>query len=402
MLQHQVFILIISHIILSFNSCSSNTLPDLENKITTGAAQIDLYIENLKGKNVAIIANQTSVVHKTHLVDTLQSLGINIVKVFSPEHGFRGKAGAGEKVDDSRDEKTGIALISLYGSHRKPTKDDLQGVDIVVFDIQDVGTRFYTYISTMSYAMEACAENNVSFMVLDRPNPNGFYVDGPILEPDVKSFVGLHPIPIVHGMTVAEYALMVNSEKWLQGGVQCQLEVVKCKNYTHDSLYILPIKPSPNLPNSTAIYLYPSLCLFEGTIVSIGRGTDLPFQVFGHPNLPSNLSFEFTPESIEGAKMPKHWGAKCFGYDLSNLAPETFTSNRRINLQWLIDTYNSLKNDSTDFFTGYFDKLSGNHSLKQNIIDGWTEVQIRSEWINKLERFKKIREKYLLYPDFQE
>ncbi len=293
-----------------------------------GAYQIELYRDLIEGKSVAVVANQTSMIGQTHLVDNLLSVGIDIKVIFSPEHGFRNMADAGEKIDDGKDPATGISLVSLYGSHLKPTTDDLKGIDVVIFDIQDVGARFYTYISTLHYILEACAENHVKCLVLDRPNPNGFYFDGNILDTAYSSFVGMHPVPVVHGMTVGEYAQMVNGEGWLKGGIKCDLSVIKCKNYDHKSYYILPVRPSPNLPNQNAVYLYPSICFFEGTSLSLGRGTSFPFQVFGSPELPDR-GFSFTPESVPGAKNPPLLGIKCYGTDLRDAMKRKAGPNAR-------------------------------------------------------------------------
>jgi uncharacterized protein YbbC (DUF1343 family) len=368
--------------------------------IITGAEQTDLYFPLLKNKNVAVVANHTSLIGKAHLVDSLVSAEISVVKVFSPEHGFRGKADAGEKVDDKIDLVTGLPIISLYGSDKKPKPEDLENIDVVIFDIQDVGARFYTYISTMTYVMEACAENGIPVIVLDRPNPNGFYVDGPVLEQEYKSFVGMHPVPIVHGMTVGEYAQMVNGEYWLQDSVQCELTVIPVKNYSHNDFYELPVKPSPNLPNKYAVYLYPSICLFEGTVVSVGRGTDYPFQVIGHPDFLLG-SYFFVPRSIPGAATnPKYQGQHCNGQNLIGYAKEMKNNPAQLNLSWLINYHQELK-DKTDFFTSYFEKLAGTAELRKQIEDGMTEEQIRESWQPGLEQFKQIRKKYLIYEDFE-
>ncbi len=376
------------------------TAQSKKTSIITGAQQSEMYLPVLEGKNVAVVANHTSLVGDVHLVDNLIDSGIKVIKVFGPEHGFRGKADAGQKVDDKIDLVTGLPIISLYGSHKKPQPEDLENIDIVIFDIQDVGARFYTYIYTMTLVMEACAENNIPVIVLDRPNPNGFYVDGPILEPDYKSFVGMHPIPIVHGMTVGEYAKMVNGEYWLTDSITCNLTIIPVANYTHSDFYEIPVPPSPNLPNKYAVYLYPSLCLFEGTDVSIGRGTDYPFQIVGHPEfLPG--SYIFVPRSIPGkATNPKHEGVHCNGQNLIGYAREMDNNPTKINLAWLIYYYENLK-DKTDFFNAYFKKLAGTSQLKDQIESGLSEEQIRESWQPKLNQFKKIRKKYLLYPDFE-
>lgn len=368
-----------------------------EKLLEVGAMQMDEYLPILKGKKVAFLVNQTSMIGTTHLVDTLLKKGVTIEKIFAPEHGFRGKADAGEQVKDGRDAKTGIPLISLYGKNKKPTKEYLEGIDIVVFDIQDVGARFYTYISSMSYVMEACAENDIDFMVLDRPNPNGHYVDGPVLKEGYESFIGLHKIPVVHGMTVGEYAQMVNGEGWLKNGVKCNLEVIKNKNYDHQTFYELPIKPSPNLPNIRSIYLYPSLCFFEGTTASAGRGTTKQFQVYGHPDF-KNGDFTFTPVSREGAKYPKFENQECNGFDLTSLPIDEFRKTGRINLRYLMHFYENFEDKSKFFLENkFFDKLAGSATLRWQIIKGRSEEEIRKSWQNDLNAFKKIREKYLLY-----
>jgi len=334
------------------------------------------------------------------LVDSLLSLGIDIEKIFSPEHGFRGKADAGEHVNNYIDKKTSLPVISLYGSSKKPNLADLDGVDVVIFDLQDVGVRFYTYISTMHYVMEACAEKNVELLILDRPNPNGFYVDGPILDTAFSSFVGMHPVPIVHGMTIAEYAQMINGEGWLGNSLQCKLSFIPCANYTHDSLYQLPVNPSPNLQNMLSIYLYPSLGFFEGTSLSVGRGTVFPFQVFGGPDL-QNAEFTFTPRSINGAsKYPKHENEICYGVDLRDIDIKQLITNKRINLEWLLFGYENVNNQK-DFFNTFFYNIAGNRSLKENIIEGTSAEEIRVSWQSDLHEFKSIRNKYLIYKDFE-
>ena len=366
-----------------------------DNGPVPGAYRFDRYSGIIKDKSVAIVANQTSMVGKVHLVDTLISQGIKIKTIFSPEHGFRDMADAGEKIENGVDTRTGISLISLYGSHLKPTPDDLKAIDYVIFDIQDVGTRFYTYISTLNYVMEACAENNVKLIILDRPNPNGFYYDGNILDTAYKSFVGMNPVPIVHGMTVGEYARMLNGEGWLKGGIQCVLIVIPCQNYTHSTYYTLPVKPSPNLPNQNSVYLYPSICFFEGTSLSLGRGTPTPFQVYGSPLLPDR-GFSFTPQSVPGAKNPPLLGVKCFGTDLSNALEKGLVPKPQVNLEWLIDAYNSYP-EKDKFFTPYFEKLAGGNTIREQIEKGMTADQIRESWKPGLEVYGKIRQKYLIY-----
>ncbi|MDD3738583.1 MAG: DUF1343 domain-containing protein [Lentimicrobiaceae bacterium] len=363
--------------------------------ITPGAYQTDIYVAEIVNKRVALVVNQTSIINQTHLLDTLLKLNVNVTKLFSPEHGIRGRAADGELVDNSIDERTKIPIVSLYGKNRKPSKKDLQGVDIVVFDLQDVGTRFYTYISTLSYVMEACAEKNIKVIVLDRPNPNGYFIDGPVLDSNFSSFVGLHQVPAVYGLTIGEYALMVNGEGWLSNNLKCDLTVIPCLNYTHDSIYKLPIKPSPNLPTEEAVLLYPSLCFFEGTVVSVGRGTEKPFEVIGHPNY-SDASFKFTPKQIDGVTVnPPHKNTECNGILLSEYVDE-IKANKKINLSLLINMYNDL-NIGEKFFNNYFDKLAGTDILRKQIIEGKTEDEIRESWQEDIEKYKDVRKKYLIY-----
>jgi uncharacterized protein YbbC (DUF1343 family) len=345
-----------------------------------------------------MVVNQTSTIGERHLVDSLLAAGMVIKKIFAPEHGFRGQADAGEKVSDGKDAQTGIPIASLYGAKRKPGAEDLAGIDLMIFDIQDVGARFYTYISTMHYIMEACAENNIPMLILDRPNPNGHYVDGPVLDTSTyRSFVGMHPIPTVHGMTIGEYAQMVNGEGWLAGDQTCKLTVIPCENYRHDRPYVLPIKPSPNLPNNRSIYLYPSICLFEGTVFSLGRGTTSQFQVIGAPDYPET-DFSFTPISRPGAKYPKHENKTCYGLDLTTLDPEQIFAERQLNLSYLLDIYQRYPNKD-DFFlnSDFFEKLAGNNQLRKQLIAGKSEAAIRASWEPALSQFKEMRKKYLLY-----
>jgi len=360
-----------------------------------GANQIDHYKHLIIDKSVAIVANQTSMVGKTHLVDSLLSVGINVNVIFAPEHGFRDLADAGDSIKNDKDPETGVKVISLYGSHVKPTADDLKEIDVVIFDIQDVGIRFYTYISTLHYVLEACAENNVKCIVLDRPNPNGFYFDGNIADTTYRSFVAMDPVPVVHGMTVGEYAQMLNGEGWLKNSVKCELTVIKCKDYTHKTLYELPVKPSPNLPNQTSIYLYPSICFFEGTNVSLGRGTPYPFQVYGSPKLPDK-GFSFTPESVPGAKNPPLLSEKCYGTDLRDAIKDKLVPSPKINLDWVIDAYRNYPGKN-NFFTSYFDVLAAGPTLREQIQKGMNAEEIRASWKDGLEKFGKIREKYILY-----
>jgi uncharacterized protein YbbC (DUF1343 family) len=370
-------------------------------KIVTGAEQVSRWELLLKGKKVALLVNQTAMVGNTHLVDTMVALKIDVVKIFAPEHGFRGGADAGEDVKDSVDAKTKIPVVSIYGSKVKPTDTDLAGIDLVVFDIQDVGARFYTFISSLHYMMEACADNDVALLVLDRPNPNGFYVDGPVLKKEFSSFVGVDPIPVVHGLTVAEYAQMVNGEEWLGKDKKCRLQYVNCVNYTHARGYVLPVKPSPNLPNAVAVYLYPWLCFFEGTNVSLGRGTDRPFQIIGAPELTGKqYTTKFTPKSMPGAKNPPLLNKECKGLDLSNYMIDT--NNKQIQLHYLLDAYNAFPDKSKFFLANNFiDKLAGTDELRKQILADKTEVEIRASWQPALNDYKVIRSKYLLYKDFE-
>jgi uncharacterized protein YbbC (DUF1343 family) len=382
------------------NSQVDSTLIKSADEVLVGAERASLYVSNLEGKNVALVVNPTSEVFGTHLVDFLLDKGITIKKVFAPEHGFRGTADAGEKVKDGVDPKTKIPIKSLYGKNKKPTKTDLEGIDVVVFDIQDVGTRFYTYISTMHYVMQACAENNVTFIVLDRPNPNGFYVDGPVLEMANQSFVGMHPVPIVHGMTVGEFARMVNEEGWLGADLKCDLRVVLLTGWTHKDLYQLPVKPSPNLPNMASVYLYPTLGLFEGTNVSAGRGTDFPFQTFGSPTI-SKTTFSYVPVSKPGAKYPKYKNQKCYGLDLRDFDVLSFYNNPQINIERLIWAFNQSSNKEAFFLKNHFyNKLAGTQLLQKQIEQGESPQEIKSSWQLDLDAFKLLRKKYLLYKDY--
>ena len=366
--------------------------------VTPAADRPDKYLPLLKGKRVALVVNQTSMVGTTHLADFLLSKGVNVRKIFAPEHGFRGRADAGAKLKDGRDGRTGLPLISLYGKHKKPTKAMLRGIDVIVFDIQDVGVRFYTYLSTLHYVMEAAAEQHIPLIVLDRPNPNGHYIDGPVLQRKFRSFVGLDPVPIVYGMTIGEYAKMLNGEGWLKGGMKADLRVIKLQGYTHATPYRLPIKPSPNLPTERAVALYPSLALFEGTQFSAGRGTSTPFELYGAPGY-TKKSFCFTPKPMPGASSPKHKGKCCYGVDLRRVPVERIRSEKRLNLGYLLDAYRHYS-DKKHFFPNsgkFFDKLAGSDRLRKQLEAGWSEAQIRKSWESDLRRFKKIREKYLLY-----
>ncbi len=392
-------------------------------KITPGAERINVYVPLLKGKRVAVFANQTSMVGNTHLVDTLKKLGVDIKVIFGPEHGFRGTADAGEKVGNTIDEKTGIPVISLYGSKRRPSAEDLKDIDIMIFDIQDVGARFYTYISSLEDYMEASLENHKPLLILDRPNPNGFYIDGPVLDKKFKSYVGMEPIPVVYGMTIGEYAFMVAGEKWLSEKANIVYSyylnahnspdtpfhflVIRCTNYSHKSLYQLPVRPSPNLPDMASVYLYPSTCFFEGTVLSEGRGTDKPFQVFGHPSLPKNL-YAFTPNPNEGAKSSKNYGKVCYGWDLSGTNEAILKKvNGKLQLKWLMEAYKIFPAKDSFFITPksgktteyHFNRLAGNDILMQQVKSGQSEAAIRKSWEPALNDFKKIRKKYLLYED---
>ena len=373
--------------------------------VQVGAEITDQYLTLLENKSIAVVGNQSSLIQEVHLVDSLVSLKVEVVKVFSPEHGFRGEADAGEKVVDGVDSKTGIPITSLYGKHKKPTPEDLEGIEVILFDLQDAGVRFYTYISTLTYVLEAAAENEVEVIILDRPNPNGHYVDGPTLKEGFDSFIGMHEIPVVHGMTVGEYGTMVNEEGWLEGGVRCNLKVVSVQGWDHTKYYEVPIKPSPNLPNAKSIYLYPSLCFFEGTVVSIGRGTDFPFQVAGHPDFEVDVLadlFSFTPKPNDGAKNPKLKNEICYGYDFQNLEEDFLRSDFKLNLSYLFEFYEAL-GLGKDFFleNNFIDLLYGSDALRKGMISGKTLDEIESSWESDITTFKKIRKKHLLYEDFE-
>jgi len=373
-------------------SCQDNA------SLKSGAERIDHYLPILEGKALGVVANHTSVVGNAHLVDTLLSRGIpldHILKVFAPEHGFRGEAAAGVPIEDAKDAQTGISVVSLYGPNKKPKPEVLNGIELMVFDLQDVGARFYTYISTLHYVMEACAENNIPLIVLDRPNPNGGYVDGPLLDPAYTTFVGMHPIPVVYGLTMGELAQMINGEGWLLNSVKCQLTVIPCEGYRHGTVISLPVSPSPNLGNDHAVRMYPSTCFFEGTVLSEGRGTPAPFEAYGHPDMPG--SFSFTPEEIPGvARTPKFEGQLCHGEDLRDKVPEEGWI--RIQLQWLLDAYHSFPRKD-EFFTSYFDKLAGTDALRIQIEAGWSEKQIRASWEEDLQSYMAKRSNYLIYEE---
>ncbi|HJN06731.1 MAG TPA: DUF1343 domain-containing protein [Bacteroidales bacterium] len=377
--------------------CQTNKIVLVEyDEINSGASQIEKYLPFLLNNKIAIVANQSTLVGNTHLIDTLLSHGVNVTKIFCPEHGFRGVAEAGKKILDSIDLKTKIPIISLYGSHKKPSSADLENIDLVLFDLQDVGTRFYTYISTLTYVMEACAENKIPIIVLDRPNPNGYFIDGPVLEKEHQSFIGLHPVPVVYGMTIGEYARMVAGECWINKASDIDLSVIPLVGWDRNMIVKLKMKPSPNLPNWQSVYLYSSLCFLEGTIMSIGRGTDFPFQVYGHPEFMIG-SFIFTPDSTQSASHPKFKGVPCYGANLRGYADNYKHNPQQINLSWLIGTYETMRKDN-NFFTNYFEKLAGTDELRKQIVAGLSEDEIRKSWQPKIDNFKKVRAKYLLYP----
>ena len=401
---------------------------NMQSDVVPGAERLDQYLPRLQGKRVAIFANQTSMIGHQSIVDVLKQKGVNITVIFGPEHGFRGTADAGEKVGNYVDAQTGIPVVSLYGSKHRPSADDLRNADILLFDIQDVGTRFYTYISSLQEYMEAAIESNKPLIILDRPNPNGFYVDGPVLDTAFRSFVGMQPVPIVYGMTIGEYAYMLAGEQWLSRPVTApihipssperaamerrraptssktfSLTIIPCSNYTHKSKYVLPVKPSPNLPDIQSVYWYPSTCFFEGTVLSEGRGTDKPFQLFGHPSLPQHL-VSFTPRSKPGATNPKLKDQVCYGWDLSGKPEEVLSKvNNQVQIKYLLEAYKQFpRKDSFFLHKGnFFNKLAGNNVLMQQVKEGKSETEIRSSWEPALTKFKEIRKKYLLYEDFE-
>jgi len=415
---NKIFLTVIALLLFAGSQAQITNKPTKSSAIIPAAERMEVYLPLIKGKSVGVFANQTSMVYKTHLVDTLVKRGIKVVKIFGPEHGFRGTASAGEELNNAVDTKTGITVISLYGDHKKPTKEDLKGVDVLLFDIQDIGVRFYTYISSLQYYLEAALENHVPLLILDRPNPNGFYVDGPVLEPKFKSFIGMQPIPVVYGLTIGEYALLLAGEKWLTPEANkinaynitthptvdtpFHVQVIKCGNYDHNSKYILPVAPSPNIRDIQAIYLYPSTCFIEGTVLSEGRGTDKPFQVFGHPSYP-NTMYAFTPKPNEGAKSSKCYYQECYGWDLSS-TPEKILKdlNKKIQLKYLLDAYKLFPGKDSFFLKNNFiNRLAGNDVLMQQVKQGKTETEIRQSWEPALGNYKKIRKKYLLYKDFE-
>ena len=422
----KIFVTFTCLVLLLSCNAQKETASQKEPRILAGADRMQVYLPLIKGKTVGIFANQTSMVGTTHLVDTLKKSGVDIRVIFGPEHGFRGTADAGEKIGNYTDEKTGIPVVSLYGSKRRPAAEDVKGVDILIFDIQDVGVRFYTYISSLEEFMEAAFELHKPLMILDRPNPNGFYVDGPVLDKKYQSFVGRQPVPVVYGMTIAEYAMMIAGEKWLSEKANAtydyyknygknsadtpfHFQVIKCGNYTHKSKYELPVRPSPNLPNIQSVYLYPSTCFFEGTVLSEGRGTGKQFQVFGHPSLPKHL-YSFTPNPNEGAKSSKLYGQVCYGWDLSGTPGEVLKKvDNKIQLKWLIEAYRLFPQKDSFFIIpksgkmeeSFFNKLAGNNELWQQVKAGKSEEEIRKSWEPKLNEFKQTRKKYLLYEDFE-
>jgi len=390
-------LLILSYIILYAltAACSTQEAP-----VRCGADRLEQYLPLLDGKHIALVANHTSLVEGIHLVDTLLASGIDkaqIVNVFAPEHGFRGDHAAGVQIKDGTDPLTGIQVASLYGSHKKPEPEELDGIDLMLFDLQDVGARFYTYISTLHYVMEACAENGIPLIVLDRPNPNGACVDGPVLDTAYRSFVGMHPIPVAYGLTIGELAGMINGEGWLNQGIKCDLTVITCANYTRGQAYSMPVSPSPNLANDHAVLMYPSTCFFEGTVLSEGRGTAMPFEIYGHPDLPGE--FSFTPETIAGvARNPKFEGQVCYGADLRDFLPEEGWT--MIQLKWILDAYKTFPRKE-EFFTGYFNTLAGTDKLRKQIEEAWDEERIRASWQEDLEQYKVTRSNYVIYDEIK-
>ena len=372
--------------------------PDVkkDERVIPAAERTELYFPLLTGKRCAIAANHTSVIGPVCLVDSLLHAGIAVKKIFTPEHGYRGTVSDGESIDNATDPATGISLVSLYGQKKKPSVADLRDIDLMIYDIQDVGVRFYTYISTLHYVMEACAESHIPLLILDRPNPLGFYTDGPVLDPAFRSFVGRHPVPLVYGLTAGELAQMSNGEGWLEKDLHCDLKVIPCANYTHQSRYPLPVHPSPNLQKMEAVYLYPSIALFEGTMMNVGRGTPFSYQVFGHPEYPEK-EFSYTPRASSSNVSPKHMDLLCYGTDLRRIPLDTLRNADHIDLSWLIDAYRTM--NRSDFFLPFFDKLAGTDALRKQIEAGWSEEQIRESWKPQLEKFRQMRKKYLLYSD---
>lgn len=385
---------------LFFIICSSFPVllaQHVDSEIIPGAEQPELYLHLLKGKQAGLVVNHTSRAFDRHLVDYLLEQNVSIIRLFAPEHGLRGEADAGDYVANGKDSKTGLPVISLYGSKKKPSPEDLEGIDVLVFDIQDVGCRFYTYISTLHYIMEAAAENNIEVILLDRPNPNGHFVDGPVMEKEWESFVGMHPVPVVYGLTIGEYGQMINGEKWI--AAKCNYRVIPCSNYSHKSFYKVPVKPSPNLPDMQAILLYPGLCFFEGTVMSVGRGTDKQFQVIGHPKFPKT-SFSFRPIPKPGAANPPLREQICYGWDFSEADTDSLFQLRKISIDHLINAYNKMRKDSGFFTNSFFEKLAGTSELRNQILSGVPEYEIRRSWEKGLKGYLDIRKKYLIYEDF--
>ncbi len=387
-------------LILTIGAGSCQEEKTANNQIMPGAERTGVYLPLLTNKKIGLVINQTSVIQKTSLLDSLLSLEIDVSVIFSPEHGFSGKGDPGEYIDDRQEAKSGIRIISLYSKKRKPAKEDMNSLDMVVFDIQDVGVRFYTYISTLHYVMEACAENDVPLLVLDRPNPLGFYTDGPVLEPEFRSFLGMHPIPVVYGLTIGELAHMINNEGWMKNHLRCKLDVIRCENYTHGSLYRLPVNPSPNLRNMEAVYLYPTVGLFIGTEMSIGHGTGFPYLTIGHPEF-TNHAFSFVPHPDLGARNPKYNGKRCYGIDLREYPYDSLISSKKIDIGLIQRVYRQM-NRSEDFFNDSFNYHAGNSLLKEQIIKGLSVEEIRQSWESDLVKYRVLRKKYLLYPDFEE
>lgn len=393
-----LIVLAFAHV-LSVKAQNPQKSYDPQKPVVTGADRVDLYRSTFKNQALAIVANQTSMVGNRHLVDTLLSRGANIKKIFCPEHGFRGNEDAGETVKNVKDPKTGLPIVSLYGKKLKPSAEDLKGIDFVIYDIQDVGVRHYTYISTLTYVMEACAENFVTLFILDRPNPNGFYIDGPVLDPKYKSFVGMHPIPLVYGMTVGELATMINDEGWLPRKLKCSIGLIPCHNYSHKTRYKLPVNPSPNLQTMSAVYLYPSLGLFEGTEINVGRGTDFPFQVFGSPKF-TDTTFSYMPRCKGKSGNPPNCNKICYGVDLRNISEDELMQGSQLNINYLKYAYDHFRGKDK-FFNSFFENLCGSSLLRQQIISGTSADSIRASWQPALTKFKEIRKKYLIYEDFE-
>jgi len=393
-----VFFVVFVAALGTFCSPRPEQLPSHDPPVQTGAERLDAYLPKLKDRKVGLVVNHSSRVGARHLIDTLRAAGVEVVRLFSPEHGLRGTAADGETIQSGGDPVSGLPVISLYGAFKKPRPDDLRGLEMLVFDIQDIGARFYTYLSTLHYIMEAAAEQNVPVLVLDRPNPNARLVDGPVLDTAYRSFVGLHPVPVVYGLTIGEYARMINGEGWLRGGIRCRLEVIPCANYNHRTPYALPVRPSPNLPNMRAVYLYPSLCFFEGTVVSVGRGTDHPFQWYGHPQFMGPVLF--TPQPNAGSRYPPLEGKGCRGHDLRALTADSLLHWDRLRLEFLWEAFQEFPEKDSFFLpTGFFDKLAGGPNLRQQLLSGWDVKAIRESWQADLEDFRTVRRKYLLYED---